>query len=94
MSLKEIFQARQELQDVYYERNELLVEQDRMVGEIKRLEGITLEQDRTIQELMGERDEWMQKAEQYRIALNDTVKSLDIVRTELEHERIRANGKG
>ena len=94
MSLKEIFQARRELQDVYYERNELLVEQDRMVGEIKRLEGITLEQDRTIQELMGERDEWMQKAEQYRIALNDTVKSLDIVRTELEHERIRANGKG
>lgn len=94
MSLKEIFQARQELQDVYYERNELLVEQDRMVGEIKRLEGITLEQDRTIQELMGERNEWMQKAEQYRIALNDTVKSLDIVRTELEHERIRANGKG
>lgn len=94
MSLKEIFQARQELQDVYYERNELLVEQDRMVGEIKRLEGITLEQDRTIQELIGERDEWMQKAEQYRIALNDTVKSLDIVRTELEHERIRANGKG
>lgn len=94
MSLKEIFQARQELQDVYYERNELLVEQDRMVGEIKRLEGITLEQDKTIQELMGERDEWMQKAEQYRIALNDTVKSLDIVRTELEHERIRANGKG
>lgn len=94
MSLKEIFQARQELQDVYYERNELLVEQDRMVGEIKRLEDITLEQDRTIQELMGERDEWMQKAEQYRIALNDTVKSLDIVRTELEHERIRANGKG
>ena len=64
MSLKEIFQARQELQDVYYERNELLVEQDRMVGEIKRLEDITLEQDRTIQELMGERDEWMQKAEQ------------------------------
>lgn len=94
MSLKEIFQTRQELQDVYYERNELLVEQDRMVGEIKRLEDITLEQDRTIQELMGERDEWMQKAEQYRIALNDTVKSLDIVRTELEHERIRANGKG
>ena len=94
MSLKEIFQARQELQDVYYGRNELLVEQDRMVGEIKRLEDITLEQDRTIQELMGERDEWMQKAEQYRIALNDTVKSLDIVRTELEHERIRANGKG
>lgn len=94
MSLKEIFQARQELQDVYYERNELLVEQDRMVGEIKRLEDITLEQDRTIQELMGERDEWMQKSEQYRIALNDTVKSLDIVRTELEHERIRANGKG
>lgn len=94
MSLKEIFQARQELQDVYYERNELLVEQDRMVGEIKRLENIILEQDRTIQELMGERDEWMQKAEQYRIALNDTVKSLDIVRTELEHERIRANGKG
>ena len=94
MSLKKIFQARQELQDVYYERNELLVEQDRMIGEIKRLEGITLEQDRTIQELMGERDEWMQKAEQYRIALNDTVKSLDIVRTELEHERIRANGKG
>lgn len=94
MSLKEIFQARQELQDVYYERNELLVEQDRMVGEIKRLEGITLEQDKTIQKLMGERDEWMQKAEQYRIALNDTVKSLDIVRTELEHERIRANGKG
>lgn len=94
MSLKEIFQARQELQDVYYERNELLVEQDRMIGEIKRLEGITLEQDKTIQELMGERDEWMQKAEQYRIALNDTVKSLDIVRTELEHERIRANGKG
>lgn len=94
MSLKEIFQARRELQDVYYERNELLVEQDRMVGEIKRLEGITLEQDRTIQELMGERDEWMQKAEQYRIALNDTVKSLDIVRAELEHERIRANGKG
>ena len=93
MSLKEIFQARQELQDVYYERNELLVERDRMVGEIKRLEDITLEQDRTIQELMGERDEWMQKAEQYRIALNDTVKSLDIVRTELEHERIRANGK-
>lgn len=94
MSLKEIFQARQELQDVYYERNELLVEQDRMVGEIKRLENIILEQDRTIQELMGERDEWMQKAEQYRIALNDIVKSLDIVRTELEHERIRANGKG
>ncbi len=94
MSLKEIFQARQELQDVYYERNELLVEQDRMIGEIKRLEGITLEQDKTIQELMGERDEWMQKAEQYRIALNDTVKSLDIVRSELEHERIRANGKG
>ena len=94
MSLKEIFQARQDLQDIYYERNELLVEQDRMIGEIKRLEGITLEQDRTIQELMGERDEWMQKAEQYRIALNDTVKSLDIVRTELEHERIRANGKG
>lgn len=94
MSLKDIFQARQELQDVYYERNELLVEQDRMIGEIKRLEGITLEQDRTIQELMGERDEWMQKSEQYRIALNDTVKSLDIVRTELEHERIRANGKG
>lgn len=94
MSLKEIFQALQELQDVYYERNELLVEHDRMVGEIKRLEDITLEQDRTIQELMGERDEWMQKAEQYRIALNDTVKSLDIVRTELEHERIRANGKG
>lgn len=94
MSLKEIFQARQDLQDVYYERNELLVEQDRMVGEIKRLEGITLEQDKTIQELMGERDEWMQKAEQYRIALNDTVKSLDIVRTELEYERIRANGKG
>ena len=94
MSLKEIFQARQELQDVYYERNELLVERDRMVGEIKRLEDITLEQDRAIQELMGERDEWMQKAEQYRIALNDTVKSLDIVRTELEHERIRANGKG
>ena len=94
MSLKEIFQARQELQDVYYERNELLVEQDRMIGEIKRLEDITLEQDRAIQELMGERDEWMQKAEQYRIALNDTVKSLDIVRTELEHERIRANGKG
>ena len=94
MSLKKIFQARQELQDVYYERNELLVEQDRMVGEIKRLEDITLEQDRAIQELMGERDEWMQKAEQYRIALNDTVKSLDIVRTELEHERIRANGKG
>ena len=94
MSLKDIFQARQELQDVYHERNELLVEQDRMIGEIKRLEGITLEQDKTIQELMGERDEWMQKAEQYRIALNDTVKSLDIVRTELEHERIRANGKG
>lgn len=94
MSLKEIFQARQELQDVYYERNELLVEQDRMIGEIKRLEGITLEQDKTIQELMGERDEWMQKSEQYRIALNDTVKSLDIVRSELEHERIRANGKG
>lgn len=94
MSLKEIFQARQELQDVYYERNELLVEQDRMVGEIKRLEGITLEQDRTIQELMGERDAWMQKAEQYRIALNDMKESLDIVRTELEHERIRANGKG
>lgn len=94
MSLKEIFQARQELQDVYYERNELLVEQDRMVGEIKRLEDITLEQDRTIQELMGERDEWMQKAEQYRIALNDMKESLDIVRTELEHERIRANGKG
>lgn len=94
MSLKEIFQARQDLQDIYYERNELLVEQDRMIGEIKRLEGITLEQDRTIQELMGERDEWMQKAEQYRIALNDTVKSLDIVRMELEHERIRANGKG
>lgn len=93
MSLKEIFQARQELQDVYYERNELLVEQDRMVGEIKRLEDITLEQDKTIQELIGERDEWMQKAEQYRIALNDTVKSLDIVRTELEHERIRANGR-
>lgn len=94
MSLKEIFQARQELQDVYYERNELLVEQDRMIGEIKRLEGITLEQDKTIQELMGERDEWMQKAEQYRIALNDMKESLDIVRSELEHERIRANGKG
>ena len=94
MSLKEIFQARQELQDVYYERNELLVEQDRMVGEIKRLEDITLEQDRAIQELMGEIDEWMQKAEQDRIALNETVKSLDIVRSELEHERIRANGKG
>lgn len=94
MSLKEIFQARQELQDIYYERNELLVEQDRMIGEIKRLEGITLEQDKTIQELMGERDEWMQKAEQYRIALNDMKESLDIVRSELEHERIRANGKG
>lgn len=94
MSLKEIFQARQELQDVYYERNELLVEQDRMVGEIKRLEDITLEQDRTIQELMGERDEWMQKAEQYRIALNDMKESLDIVRSELDCERIRANGKG
>lgn len=94
MSLKEIFQARQELQDVYYERNELLVEQDRMVGEIKRLEDITLEQDRTIQELMGERDEWMQKAEQYRIALNDMKESLDIVRSELDRERIRANGKG
>ena len=94
MSLKEIFQARRELQDVYYERNELLVEQDRMVGEIKRLEGITLEQDRTIQELMGERDEWMQKAEQYRIALNDMKESLDIVRSELDRERIRANGKG
>lgn len=94
MSLKEIFQERQELQDVYYERNELLVEQDRMVGEIKRLEDITLEQDRTIQELMGERDEWMQKAEQYRIALNDMKESLDIVRSELDRERIRANGKG
>ena len=94
MSLKEIFQARRELQDVYYERNELLVEQDRMIGEIKRLEGITLEQDKTIQELMGERDEWMQKAEQYRIALNDMKESLDIVRSELDRERIRANGKG
>lgn len=94
MSLKEIFQARQELQDVYYERNELLVEQDRMIGEIKRLENIILEQDKTIQELMGERDEWMQKAEQYRIALNDMKESLDIVRSELDRERIRANGKG
>lgn len=93
MNLKDIFTARQELEEAYRERNEMMVEQDRMVGEIKRLEGICLEQDRTIHELMGERDEWMQKAEQYRIALNDTVKSLDIVRAELANERIRANGR-
>lgn len=93
MNLKDIFTARQELEEAYRERNEMMVEQDRMVGEIKRLEGVCLEQDNTIQELMGERDEWMQKAEQYRIALNDTVKSLDIVRAELANERIRANGR-
>ena len=93
MSLKDIFQARQELQNIYYERNELLVEQDRMLGEIKRLEGVVLEQDEIIQTTMAERDESMRTAKQYQTAFIEMKESLDVVRLELERERIRANGR-